>query len=143
MDIVKFDEKLCTVKGGVPRMVEPQSAIRSLEYRADFNAGGEGMYPTANIFSQGVESIPSFASAKAARKLQAGDFVTKNVALDALVPTQDEVIAAKVEEDNDEEKPLDVIELDGKQLLWDGHHRAAAAILHDVTELPANVYSIN
>lgn len=114
---------------------------RALQF--SFNAGDPQAIPCGTIFENGVKYIPSYASYKAAMMAPFEDDY-ETVALADLIPTQDELWSGKLGEDPEfyEGAVLTVINLNGELLLWDGHHRAASALLAGQTELMARIYVI-
>lgn len=124
-------------------MIELRYNPEVVESRFDFNASDPHAVLCSTIFKQGVQAIPSYASYKAAMMAPFEDDF-EEVALADLIPTQEELWSAKLGDDPEfyEGAVLTVISLDGKLLLWDGHHRAASAILAGESALAARIYVI-
>jgi hypothetical protein len=101
---------------------------------------------TEKIFGKKPEFPPEHVMAKLGDALANQDGFNGKVKLSSLTPTQDVVgndkIASLIKDwDPKKAGKLDVVQVNGKNYLYDGHHTAAAALQKGETELPARFYS--
>jgi predicted ABC-type ATPase len=97
------------------------------------------------VMPEGVNDVSEAPWFRPGQSLKFGDKKIEQLPISSLLRTQDNAntLGDKKVEANTSDEPVNVVRYQGKDWLFDGHHRVVGALAADRTDIPARVYDMD
>ena len=100
--------------------------------------------PSGNVFNNQVNDLPYEARIAASDAFELGNIKPQSVNISDIIPTQRNITTHNLKSTQKYvDEPSNLVLIDGKYYVMDGHHRISNAILGGSDNINANVYEYN